>query len=152
MGARGPVPYRTEELSRPRDANRKTAEGTRPDVKRGMLKPATPYQPDEEWHPTAIRLYEAAIESGQAEFFQQSDWALLYSACEDISAMKMMQEKTGKPHAEQMKALYGVLSTLMFAEADRRRLRIELMGEEDDSESYGEAAVQGYRERLRAVK
>lgn len=148
MGQRGPVNYRTEELSRERDANRS---GDRPDLKRGTLRPVRIPEMDSEWHPTAKRLYLALTESGQADFFQNSDWAYAWSLCEDISTLKFMQAKTGKPHAESLKALYGAMGNLMFTEADRRRLRVELMEEEDDTESVGKQAVNKYREGLRAV-
>lgn len=144
----GPVPYRTEELSRERNANRGN---DRPTLKRGTMRPVTIPRAGKGWHPTASRLFNALKKSGQADFFQESDWAYAFSLCEDISAMKKMQEKTGKPHAESLKALYGAMSNLMFTEADRRRLRIELMEEEDDEDSPAEAIVKDYRERLRAV-
>lgn len=149
MGARGPVNYRTEELSRERDANRG---GDRPDVKRGTLRPVIIPEPDPEWHPTAKRLYTGLMESGQADFFQQSDWAFAWSVCEDVSTLKFYQLSSGKPHAESMKALYNALGNLMFTEADRRRLRVELMEEEDDTESHGKTQVGEYQAALRMVK
>lgn len=149
MGVRGPVNYRTEELSRERDANRG---GDRPDVKRGTLRPVVIPDAPEEWHPTAKRLYNALKESGQADFFQQSDWAFAYSVCEDVSTLKFYQLSSGKPHAESMKALYNALGNLMFTEADRRRLRVELMEEEDDTVTHGKTQVQQYEAQLRAVK
>ena len=148
MGTRGPVPYREEELSRPRPQSGAGAKVT----KKGTLRPVMIPEPDPEWHPTAKRLYIALTESGQADFFQNSDWAYGWSLCEDISVMKKMQMKTGKPHAEALKALYTAMGNLMFTEADRRRLNIELMDEEDDEVTIGQQQVQDYRKGLALVK
>ena len=143
MGTRGPVPFRTEELSRERNADR----SDRPTLKKGLMRPVQIPEPDPKWHPTAMRLYQSLRESGQADFFQNSDWAFAWSVCEDISYMKASQLK-GKTNAMLLSSLYSALGNLMFTEADRRRLRIELMGEEDDEESYGEKKVEEYKNVL----
>ena len=148
MGDRGPVPFRSEELSRERDANR----GDRPELKKGTLRPVQIPKPDETWHTTAKRLYIALSESGQADFFQNSDWAFAWSLCEDISVMKRLQMQTGKPHAEALKALYGAMGNLMFTEADRRRLRIELMDEADDTKNPSVTQMEQYRKGLKVAK
>ena len=144
MGTRGPVPYRTEELSRERNANRGD---DRPVLKKGTMREVQIPEPDPQWHPTALRLYQALRESGQCDFFQNSDWAFAWSVCEDISHMKFDRMK-GKSNAMLLTALYNALGNLMFTEADRRRLRIELMEEQDDEESYGEKKVDEYKNVL----
>lgn len=143
----GPVPYRSEELSRERDANR----GDRPTLTKGTMRPVKIPPPDSEWHPTAKRLYQSLRESGQSDFFQNSDWAFAWSLCEDVSVMKKQQVYSGKLHAESLKGIYSALSNLMFTEADRRRMRIELMEEKTEEKTVGDEVVAGYRANLRVV-
>lgn len=143
----GPVPYRTEELSRERDAKR----GDRPTLTKGTMRPVQIPAPDDEWHPTAKRLYQSLRESGQSDFFQNSDWAFAWSLCEDVSVMKNQQIYSGKLHAESLKGIYNALSNLMFTEADRRRMRIELMEEKTEEKTVGDEVVAGYRANLRVV-
>lgn len=143
----GPVPYRSEELSRERDANR----GDRPTLTKGTMRSVQIPAADDEWHPTAKRLYQSLQESGQSDFFQNSDWAYAWSLCEDVSVMKNQQIYSGKLHAESLKGIYSALSNLMFTEADRRRMRIELMEEKTEEKTVGEDIAAGYRANLRVV-
>ena len=63
----GPVPNRTTDLSRERDANR----GGRPPITKGELRPVVDVlAPDEEWHPIAKHLYLSLAASGQSDFYQ----------------------------------------------------------------------------------
>jgi hypothetical protein len=57
MGQRGPVPNRSEDLSRDRDANR----GDRPPISKGQSRPASVPDPDPEWHRVARMLWDAAL-------------------------------------------------------------------------------------------
>ena len=143
----GPVPYRTEELSRERDAKR----GDRPTLTQGTMRPVQIPVADSEWHPTAKRLYQSLRESGQSDFFQNSDWAYAWSLCEDVSVMKNQQIYSGKLHAESLKGIYNALGNLMFTEADRRRMRIELTEEKTEEKTVGEDIAAGYRANLRVV-
>lgn len=40
---------------------------------KGQSRPATIPQPDPDWHPIALMLWNAALESGQADFYESSD-------------------------------------------------------------------------------
>lgn len=138
MGARGPVPNRSEDLSRERDANR----GDRPDISKGTLLPVIIPEPDPEWHPIATMLWESLAASGQSSYYQQSDWAFAYSLCEDLTRYKepLVNKETGETYfkrsGQMLQAIYSAMSNLLVTEADRRRVRIELTApepEEDDA-------------------
>ena len=127
MGARGPVPNHSGDLSRDRDANR----GGRSDVTKGKALPVTNIpEADPLWHPIAIQLYEALRTSGQAEFYQDSDWALAYSLAEDLSVYKRATKRSG----QMLQTIYSAFERLLVTEGDRRRVRLELESEstEDD--------------------
>lgn len=129
MGARGPVPNRSDDLARPR--SRKGGEHLHEEVTKGVALPVTIPEPDADWHPIATMMWEALSRSGQAAYYQQSDWAFAYSLCEDLSLYKEPRTtKDGeiyhKRSPEMLKALMTGMSSLLMTEADRRRVRIEL--------------------------
>lgn len=138
MGVRGPVPNRSEDLSRDRDANR----GDRPAVTKGQSRPATIPDPDPDWHPIAHMLWDSTIESGQADFYESSDYAFLYSICEDLSEYK----RSVKRSAMMFAALNAAFEALLITEGARRRVRIELQDEPQE-----EAEVVDMDERRRAL-
>ncbi|SFS73058.1 hypothetical protein [Streptomyces sp. ok210] len=55
---------------------------------RGVARPAKVPNDERTWNPIAKRLWDSLKESGQADFYQTSDWALAYSLCEDLSFYK----------------------------------------------------------------
>lgn len=125
----GRVPNRSEDLARPR--SRKG--GDRPPVTKGELKPVTIPEADENWHPTARMMWDSLAESGQADFYQQSDWAFAYFLCDEMTGYlcgERYNPKTGEMYQyrspEMMKAILSGLTTLCVTEGDRRRVRIEL--------------------------
>ena len=93
----GPIPKPQAELAR--DRSRKGGEVK--EVTVGERRPVTwNLEPDPDWHPIAIRLYESVRTSGQADFYQDSDWAMLYSLCDDLSYYKTPREWTDKDTGE----------------------------------------------------
>jgi hypothetical protein len=140
MGVRGPVPNRDEDLARPR--HRKG--GDVQDVTVGQSRPAVIPNPDPEWHPIAAQLWEALRTSGQADFYQSSDWAIAYSLCDDISYYKRAPKRSG----QMLTAIYSAMSTLLLTEGDRRRVRVELRQPEPSGESASVTAIAEYRRRL----
>ncbi|CAN5837691.1 hypothetical protein BH24ACT5_BH24ACT5_04710 [soil metagenome] len=93
-------------------------------------------EPDESWHPTARRLFDGATLSGQAAFYQQSDWEALFLLCDSISREFHPQpmvtrggdvvEVTLSPKASSLAAWSKMMSALLLTEGDRRRVRLEL--------------------------
>lgn len=126
----GPIPNRSGDLSRTRNANR----ANRPPLVKGESLPAEPYEADPDWHPIALQLWEAMKVSGQSAFYEQSDWAYAYSLCEDLSDYKQQTRRSG----QMAQTIYSNMSNLMLTEGDRRRLRVEL---DDPAEETEDASV-----------
>lgn len=101
------------------------------DISRAPAREVRWYHPDPDWDPIATQLYKAARKSGQAVYYQQSDIALLYSLCDDLSDYK----RSGRRSAQMAAAVYSALTGLLLSEGDRRRVRIELdtVREEDEA-------------------
>lgn len=136
MGSRGPVPNRSEDLSRDRDANR----GDRPAITKGKSRPASVPEPDPTWHPIARLLWDATIESGQADFYESSDYAFLFSICDDVSYYKHMGKRSG----QMLASIYSAMENLLVTEGARRRVRVEL---QDDVEEDAEVVDMDARRR-----
>ncbi|MCX5407502.1 hypothetical protein OHA37_27015 [Streptomyces sp. NBC_00335] len=119
MGTRGPVPERSEARRRRNKTD---------DV--GLVKaPSTPTglpelpEPNELWHPIATDWYLSLRESGQAAFYQPSDWAMARYAAE-LMSRGLLEDRP--PNGQYVAALNSVMSSLLTTEGDRRRVRIEL--------------------------
>lgn len=136
----GPVPNRSDDLSRERDANR----GDRSPITKGELRPVVVPHADPEWHPIADKLYRSLKSSGQSDFYQNSDWALAYSLCDDLSHFK----QSGKRSAQMAQTIYSALSNLLVSEGDRRRVRIELSAPEAEEEPASVTAIDAYKKQL----
>lgn len=128
---RGPVPNHSSDLSRNRDANR----GDRPEITKGKAREVGEIPvADPTWHPIAVRLWDALRTSGQSDFYQDSDWAMAYSLCEDLSYYK----KAGKRSGQLLAVIYGTFERLLVTEGDRRRVRLELEGESTEDNGLKE--------------
>lgn len=127
MGTRGPIPKRSEERRRVNkddgpaliQAPAGSPEGT----------PVLP-DPDPLWHPIAADWYLSLRESGQAAFYEPSDWAVARYAAHVMSQV-LMSEKG--PNGQLVAALNSVMSSLLTTEGDRRRARMELERKKPDS-------------------
>lgn len=105
MGVRGPVPEREDNLARP--WSRKGSDEQ--EAKRRQMRPVRVPRADADWHPIAKQLYESLKKSGQADFYQQSDWALAFALCDDLAHYK----KSGKRSAQVAQTLYSALGNLL---------------------------------------
>lgn len=148
--ARGPVPNRSDNLSRDRDANR----GDRPPITKGELRPVTIPDADPEWHPIAHMLWEGLLDSGQADFYQSSDWAFAYSLMEDLSRYKEPQvnkstgEEYHKRSGQMLQTIYSAMERLLVTEGDRRRARIELTAPDNSEQEATVLTLADYTEAL----
>ena len=136
----GPVPNREADLARPRE--RKGSDIV--PVTKGVLRTVAVPHADPGWHPIAARLYEALNTSGQADFYQNSDWAFAYSLCDDLSYYK----SSGKRSGQMLQSIYSAMERLLVTEADRRRVRIELHEPEDQGEPAAVLAIAHYKAEL----
>lgn len=131
----GPIPKRSDTRRRRNKASEpeKAAAGT----------PVAPERPaaDENWHPIAKGWFESLGRSGQAQFYEPSDWATAVLIAESMSrdllpqVVGVLQE--GKDAGEVVKeviplkgasltAYLRAMSVLLVTEGDRRRMRLEL--------------------------
>lgn len=157
MGKRGPVPNRTEDLARPRERKGGDVES----VTNGTLRPVEWPEPDPDWHPIALMVWEGLRKSGQADFYQQSDIAYAYSVCEDLSHYKQgskgVDRETGELYnkarsGQMLTAIMSALSNLLVTEGDRRRVRIELQSPEPEQESAAVLAIADYKRDLEVTE
>jgi hypothetical protein len=150
MGTRGPIPDREEALARPR--SRKG--GDQQEVTHGQMKSVVIPEPDPTWHPIATMLWESLAQSGQADFYQQSDWAFAYSLCEDLTRYKepLTNRETGelyfKRSGQMLQAIYSAMERLLVTEGDRRRVRLELDKPEPEKTPASVIAIADYRQDL----
>lgn len=121
MGARGPIGKRSEERMGHRSKEEKdsvTKAPSGPPLDLPDLPDADPL-----WHPIAVDWYLSLRESGQAVFYQPSDWAVARYAADLMS--KVLLSERG-PNGQLVAALNSVMSSLLTTEGDRRRARMEL--------------------------
>lgn len=137
----GPIPNRESDLARPRARKG----GDQMPVIKGTLRPLSEaLEPDPNWEPIAIELYESLFSSGQSDYYQDSDIALAWSLCDDLSYAKRSPKRSG----QLLQTIYSGLERLAVAYGDRMRLRLELSTpppEEDDAEVV---AMDAYRDRI----
>lgn len=121
MGVHGPIPKRSEERRR---RNKDDGPGLiqAPSGAPEYL-PDLP-DPDPSWHSIATDWYLSLRESGQAAFYQPSDWAVARYAAELMSRVLDCSERG--PNGQLVAALNSVMSSLLTTEGDRRRARMEL--------------------------
>lgn len=120
MGARGPIGKRSEERMGHRSKEEQDSITKAPSGAPGDL----PDLPDADplWHPIASDWYLSLRESGQAAFYQPSDWAVARYAAHVMSQVLLSERANGQLVA----ALNSVMSSLLTTEGDRRRARMEL--------------------------
>lgn len=120
MGTHGPIPKRSEERRRRNKDDGpglvQAPSGPPPDL------PTLP-EPDELWHPIARDWYLSLRESGQAQFYEPSDWAMARYAAE-LMSRGLASDRP--PNGQFVSALDSVMARLLTTEGDRRRARIEL--------------------------
>lgn len=139
-----PRPRKREaELAYPRERNGKD-KGVVSDVTKGELLPVTIPHADSDWHPIAKRMYASFRTSGQAHFWQNSDWNFAWHVMDDLSEYK----KSGKRSSMMLAEVNRALERLLVTEADRRKARIELMAPEEEETPAAVIAIADYREAL----
>lgn len=120
VGTHGPIPKRSEERRR---RNKDDGPGLvqAPSGPPAGL-PALP-EPDPNWHDIARDWYLSLQQSGQAQFYEPSDWAMARYAAE---LMSRGLASGRPPNGQFVSALDSVMARLLTTEGDRRRARIEL--------------------------
>lgn len=137
----GPVPKRSSERRR----------RNKPDGVEVTSVPATESSAecppaDEAWHQIARDWYESLAESGQAVFYEPSDWATARYVAEAMS--RGLQ--SSRFSAQLFAAVSSAMTELLTTEGARRRARLEIergkLGE--DEKPAGVTALDDYRSAL----
>ncbi|MBC3186300.1 hypothetical protein H7347_06900 [Corynebacterium sp. zg-331] len=119
---RGPVPKRSDQRVR---------RNVTPEVTRiaGAAQVRPPAE-DRSWHIAAKRWYRSLRHSGQAIFYEPSDWAHA-QLCATLLSDEMRREK---PRAGMISQILSMMTDLLTTEGARRRVRVELerAGQHDD--------------------
>ncbi|MFG3127341.1 hypothetical protein ACGFZU_06525 [Streptomyces tendae] len=90
------------------------------------------------WHPIAADWYLSLRDSGQAAFYQPSDWAVARYAADLMS--KVLLSERG-PNGQLVAALNSVMSSLLTTEGDRRRARMELERKKPSGQADADVTV-----------
>lgn len=143
MGARGPVPkHSTERRRRNKDTQVETVQ---PPTTAVEHPPA-----ETTWHPIAKDWYESLASSGQAQFFEPSDWQYARYVA-DIMSRNLKQRQ--KFSAVLFASVTSAMNDLLTTEAARRRVRLEIeRGGGGEQPAAGVTAIADYKKRLAAAK
>ena len=133
----GPVPKREAERRRRNKPDVQTAAVVVPAV----APPETPAA----LHAIAAQWFESLKTSGQAQFYEPSDWAL---AVYDAEAMS--RSLAGKKFSAVLfAAVWGAMGDLLTTEGSRRRARLEIQRDTAEQEDPAVTAIAEARKRLR---
>lgn len=156
MGQRGPVPNRDADLSRPRERRGASGGDAGTPATKGLARTFTVPAADPKWHPIALMLWDSLWQSGQTDFYQQSDVAFAYSLCEDLSMYKSPSidrngEEYHKRSGQMLQTIYSAMERLLVTEGDRRRVRVELEEPMPDETPAAVLAIADYKTALGAA-
>lgn len=73
-------------------------------------------------HPLIVDLYNSLKQSGQARYYEPSDWQIARFCLHFANQLVW----SGKPSSMMMQQVTGMLSDLLVSEAQRRRVRMEI--------------------------
>lgn len=141
MGARGPVPKRSNE----RMGHRTKAELAGTDVV-SIPAPLVEQPPaDDSWHRIARDWYASLASSGQAIFFEPSDWA----AARYVADVMTRNLTSSRFNSQLFGSIWSAMNDLMTTEGSRRRLRLELERNTVDADAQQQASILAeYRMRI----
>jgi len=81
-------------------------------------------------HPLVVDLYESPTHSGQARFYEPSDWQAARLLCHFLN----QQVKTSRPSGQLLAVLHSMMTDLLLSEGARRRVRLEIEREKAKAE------------------
>lgn len=142
MGTRGPVPKRSDQRRR---RNLDSQPTKIPAASEAVAAPPLGFPA----HPVAEDWYASLAESGQAQYFEPSDWQAARVLAFDLTR----HLHSGRPSAQMLAALWSAMNDLLTTEAARRRVRLEIQrvsGDQDDAHSGVVTVLDDYRRALGA--
>lgn len=150
MGVTGPVPKRADERRR-----RNKVDTTRVEVFGHVDIPPA----NRVWHKVARDWYTSLAASGQAKFYEPSDWATAYIVAESLSRDMKSQvvgvhPLTGEPimatvplKGTSLSAYLKAMAVLLTTEGDRRRVQLEIVRRPEPVEApAGVTRLDDYRD------
>jgi hypothetical protein len=153
-GAGGVVPKRSDQRRR---ENKPDIEITPAPAAAEVVVP----EADPKWHPVAVQWFDSLAKSGQAVFYEPSDWATAYLLAESISReLKPQPISVGSgdeariemvslpPKGASLAAWLKGMTVLMVTEGDRRRARVELHRAAQVEEHADVTTLDDYRTRF----
>lgn len=138
-GTRGPVPKRSTERRR-RNKESKTETVT------ALTEKVEQPPADSKWHPIALEWYESLASSGQAKFYEPSDWIFAKYVAEAMS--RNLRAPKTKFSSVLFASVCSGMSDLLTTEAARRRVRMEIERSDASEEPASVTAIADYRKRL----
>lgn len=100
--------------------------------------------PDPEWNSIAADWYSALGDSGQAQFFEPSDW----QAARYVAEVMSRHLSRAQPSAQLFSGIWGAMSDLLSTESSRRKVRMEVEREATAEVPAGVTALDEYRRDL----
>ena len=136
MGARGPIPKRSDQRVR-----RNKPEGGIDKVEAiGVVR--APQLGFVEPHPLTEDLFRSLAESAQSRYYEPSD----YEMARSVLFFLDQQFKSSRPSAQMVAALFSQLTDLLVTEGARRRVRLEVERQQSGGEVLDVADM--FRKRL----
>ena len=86
-------------------------------VAHGVARPTSVHQPKSDWDKAVKDLFVSFAESGQVDFWQESDWAFAYLVCEDLSEYRKQQRE----HIRSRKLLEAWVRDASWMEPEARK-------------------------------
>ena len=136
MGARGPVPARSDQRVR----------RNKPETPIDKVEVIGPVEVPElnfvDPHPLTVDLYDSLPKSAQSRFYETSD----YQMARAILHFFDIEVKKGKASAQMVQTIFSQLTDLLLTEGARRRVRLEV--ERDQSAGQVIEVADMFRQRL----
>lgn len=142
MRTGGPVPKRSNERRRRNKVQTDAVQ--RPGAVHSPRLPSVKTAAGQAIHPVARRWYNAIRQSGQADFFEPTDWA---AALFVVEAMSRNLYST-RFSAGLFGVVWNAMEALLTTEAARRRSRLEVERGLVEEEQPGVTAIEEYRQML----
>jgi len=132
MGTRGPVPKRSDKRVR---RNKDGGEVERIELPEGPVEaPPLGFVT----HDIAMAWYASLAESGQARYFEPSDWQAARVVAHEVGRML----NAGKASGQMLAAVWSAMSDLLTTEAARRRVRMEIERGKAEDDGPNAAVIQ----------
>lgn len=136
----GPVPKRTTERRR-----RNKSEGAEVTTVTAAKQHVECPPAHDSWHPIARDWYDSLAKSGQAVFYEPSDWATARYVAEAMSRGL----ESSRFSAQLFAAVSSAMTELLTTEGARRRARLEIeRGGKSEEKPASVTALDDYRDAL----